>query len=141
MDKEKDENSYHKININWYPGHMAKTKKQIAEDLKLIDIVLEVIDARIPVSSRNPDINTLVQGKSRILVLNKSDLSDTVQNEKWTSYFNKQGIPALLVNSNSGEGIQNVTKKIENMMRTEIQKHAQKGRIGRSIRIMVLRNP
>lgn len=128
------------LNINWYPGHMAKTKKQIAEDLKLIDVVLEIIDARIPVSSRNPDINALVQEKKRILVLNKSDLSDAVQNEKWISYFNKQGIPALLVNSNSGEGIQNVTKKIENMMHTEMQKQAQKGKIGKDMRIMILRN-
>lgn len=140
MSNNEIQGGLHKSVINWYPGHMAKTKKQIAEDLKLIDVVLEIIDARIPVSSRNPDINALVQEKKRILVLNKSDLSDAVQNEKWISYFNKQGIPALLVNSNSGEGIQNVTKKIENMMHTEMQKQAQKGKIGKDMRIMILRN-
>ena len=74
MDKEKDEKSYHEININWYPGHMAKTKRQIIEDLKLIDVVVELLDARIPISSRNPDIQAITKNKKRIILLNKSDL-------------------------------------------------------------------
>ena len=71
MDKEKDEKSHHEININWYPGHMAKTKRQIIEDLKLIDVVVELLDARIPISSRNPDIQAITKNKKRIILLNK----------------------------------------------------------------------
>ena len=73
-------------NINWYPGHMAKTKRQIAEDLKLIDIVIEILDSRIPISSRNPDILNLTENKDKIIILNKSDLSDSKQNELWVKY-------------------------------------------------------
>ena len=83
--------------INWYPGHMAKTKKQIIEDLKIIDVVIEIIDARIPMSSQNPDIREYIKGKQRLIVLNKSDLSDVVQNQKWISYFEKNKIPAVFV--------------------------------------------
>ena len=82
MDNNNNQEVFHKTNINWYPGHMAKTKRQIIEDLKLIDIVIEILDARIPISSQNPDINKLIQNKKRIIVLNKSDLSDKKQNLK-----------------------------------------------------------
>ena len=81
-----DTKSLPSTSINWYPGHMAKTKRQIAEDLKLIDIVIEILDERIPIASQNPDINKLIQNKKRIIVLNKSDLADKNQNEKWISY-------------------------------------------------------
>lgn len=82
MEKEQD-NSYHKINLNWYPGHMAKTKRQIKEDLKLIDLVVELLDARIPISSRNPDIEEITKGKKKIIVLNKSDLAEEKENQRW----------------------------------------------------------
>ena len=78
-------------NINWYPGHMKKTRELIAENLKMVDLVIEVIDARIPISSRNPIIDELVSGKKRIIVLNKSDLSDRIENEKWAAYFEGEG--------------------------------------------------
>lgn len=78
------------LNINWYPGHMAKTKRQIQEDLKLIDVVVELLDSRIPISSRNPDINTIVKGKKKIIVLNKSDLADEKETIKWVEYFKTQ---------------------------------------------------
>ena len=129
-----------KMNINWYPGHMAKTKKQIIEDLKLIDVVVEIIDARIPISSRNPDIENLTKNKKKILVLNKFDLADPRENEKWKEFFKKQQTVAILADSNSGTGINEVQKQIENMMQGELEKQAQKGRTGKNIRIMILRN-
>ena len=90
--KNEDTKSLPSTSINWYPGHMAKTKRQIAEDLKLIDIVIEILDARIPIASQNPDINKLIQNKKRIIVLNKSDLADKNQNEKWIRYFKNKGV-------------------------------------------------
>ena len=89
------------MNINWYPGHMAKTKRQIQEDLKLIDVVVELLDSRIPISSRNPDINTLVQGKKKIIVLNKSDLANEKETIKWMEYFKTQKIPVVITDANS----------------------------------------
>ena len=126
-----------KTNINWYPGHMAKTKKQIIEDLKLIDIVVEIIDARIPKSSRNPDLAKWTENKKKIIVLNKYDLADEKENQKWINYFKKQKIVAVLANSVSGEGINNVIKEIEKLGNEDKLAFAQKGRIGKSIRIMV----
>lgn len=130
-----------KTNINWYPGHMAKTKKQIIEDLKLIDIVIEVLDARIPISSRNPDINKLTENKPKLIILNKYDLANNEQSEKWIKYFEKQGVKAVLVNSNTNEGIKEVIKKIEEIYAENQEKYYNKGRIGKSIRVMILGIP
>ena len=135
------EKNIEKINISWYPGHMAKTKKQIAEDLKLIDIVVEILDARIPISSRNPDIGKLTNQKSKMIILNKYDLADESQNKKWLKYFEKQGTHAVLVNSNTGEGIKDVIKKIEEIYAINQEKYNNKGRTGKSIRIMILGIP
>lgn len=129
------------MNINWYPGHMAKTKRQIQEDLKLIDVVVELLDSRIPISSRNPDINTLVQGKKKIIVLNKSDLSDEKETIKWMEYFKTQKIPAVITDANSGKGIKEVIKQAELIMKDELDKREEKGRTGRKIRIMILGIP
>ena len=79
-----------KMNINWYPGHMAKTRRQIIEDLKLIDIVVEMLDARIPMSSRNPDMEEIIKNKNRMVILNKYDLADETENKKWIKYFGEQ---------------------------------------------------
>ena len=141
MDKEKDEKSYHEININWYPGHMAKTKRQIQEDLKLIDVVVEILDARIPMSSRNPDIEEIIKNKSRLIVLNKFDLADEKQNQKWIQYFKNNGLQAVLVNSNTGEGINQAIKKIEEIYETMQQKFESRGRVGKAIRVMILGIP
>ena len=97
-------------NINWYPGHMKKTRELIAENLKLVDLVIEVIDARIPSSSRNPIIDELVKGKKRIIVLNKSDLSDKTENEKWAEYFRAQGNSVLAMNCMTGTGVNQLYK-------------------------------
>ena len=130
-----------KTNINWYPGHMFKTKKQIIENLKLIDVVIELLDARIPISSQNPDISEISKNKKKIVILNKCDLSDEKQNKKWINYFNKKGIIAILTDSNSGYGIENCIKQIEKIMQEDLDKLAQKGRTGRRIRVMILGIP
>ena len=106
--------SFPSVGINWFPGHMAKTRRQITEDLKLIDVVVELLDARIPISSQNPEIAQITNGKKKIIVLNKCDLSDEKENKKWVNYFNKKQIPVVLVDSNTGKGIENCLKQIEN---------------------------
>lgn len=130
-----------KININWYPGHMAKTKKQIIQDLKLIDIVIELLDARIPISSQNPNIAEITKNKNKIIVLNKCDLADDRQNKLWIEYFNKKGIPAVLTDSNSGKGIEECIRKIEKIMQLDLDAQAEKGRTGKKIRAMILGIP
>ena len=127
--------------INWYPGHMAKTKKQIIGDLKLIDIVIELLDARIPISSQNPDIGEITKGKRKIVILNKCDLADEKENKKWIEYFSKKGIQASLVDSNSGKGIDTCIRQIEKIMEDIITTQVEKGRTGRKIRAMILGIP
>ena len=141
MDKNQDNNSYHKMNINWYPGHMAKTKRQIMEDVRLVDIVIELLDARIPISSQNPDIAEITKNKKKIIVLNKCDLADEKQNKRWVEYFKAKNIPAVLTDSNSGKGIEECVRKIEKIMEEELKGQAEKGRIGRKIKAMVLGIP
>jgi len=128
-------------NINWFPGHMAKTRREIAEDLKLVDVVVELLDARIPISSQNPEIAKITKEKKKIIVLNKIDLADEKENKKWVNYFEKQNIPVCLVDSNSGKGIDQCIKQIEKMMQAEQERLAEKGRIGRKIRVMIVGIP
>ena len=136
-----NEQNVGKTNINWYPGHMAKTKKQIIQDLKLVDIVIELLDARIPISSQNPNIAEITKNKKKIIVLNKCDLADDKQNKLWIEYFNKKGIPAVLTDSNSGRGIEECIRKIEIIMQVDLESQAEKGRTGRKIRAMILGIP
>lgn len=130
-----------KMNINWYPGHMAKTRRQIEEDLKLIDVVVELLDARIPMSSRNPDINEIIKGKKRVIVLNKSDLADEKETKQWVEYFKTKNQVAIITDANSGRGMDAVIRAIENMMKQDLEENASKGRVGRSIRVLVLGIP
>ena len=130
-----------KTNINWYPGHMLKTKKQIIEDLKLIDVVVELLDARIPKSSRNPDIQRIVQNKKRIVLLNKSDLAEEKETKKWIEYYKNNNTTAIACDANLGKGMKEILKQIDNAMEEEMQKAASKGRIKRNIRIMILGIP
>ena len=134
-------NNENKTTINWFPGHMAKTRRQITEDLKLVDVVVEILDARIPISSQNPEIKQIVQNKKKIIVLNKCDLSDENDNKKWMEYFIKQGNKAVLVDSNTGKGVNEVIKQIQIIMEDEMKKYADKGRKGRKIRVMVVGIP
>ena len=130
-----------KVNINWYPGHMAKTKRQIMEDLKLVDIVIEILDARIPISSQNPDIKQITQNKKKIILLNKYDLADEKENKKWIEYFNKNNQKVLLVDSLSGKGINETIRLIQKEMEEDLKKIVDKGRIGRKIRVMIVGIP
>ncbi len=138
---ENQDKGLHKSVINWYPGHMAKTKKQIKEDINIIDVVVEILDARIPISSQNPDIKELVKNKKRIILLNKSDLADKEENNKWIKYFKQNGIPAILTNANNGIGIKELINKIEDLMKEELEKQALKGRVGKSVRAIILGIP
>ncbi len=140
-DKNNNDKSFAKVRLNWYPGHMAKTKRQITEDLKLVDIVIELLDSRIPISSQNPDIAKITAGKNKIVVLNKCDLSDDKQNMLWLKYFESKGIPTVLTDSNTGKGIEQCIKKIEEIMNTDMQKYAEKGRTGRKIKAMIIGIP
>ncbi len=119
---------------------MAKTKRQIIEDLKLIDVVIELLDARIPISSRNPDILEITKNKKRIILLNKSDLSDAEQNNKWVKHYTNSGTSAILVDSNSGKGIDQVLREINKIMEKDLKVASEKGRIGKNTRVMILRN-
>ena len=129
------------MNINWFPGHMAKTRRQITDDLKLVDVVIEILDARIPLSSQNPEIKQITQNKKKVIVLNKCDLSDQNQNKKWMEYFIKQGSKVVLVDSNIGKGINEVIKQIQNVMEEELKRLVEKGRIGKKIRVMIVGIP
>ena len=122
-------------------GHMAKTKRQIIEDLKLIDVVVEVLDARIPVSSHNPDLDGIIKNKKKIVLLNKSDLAEEKENLRWVEYFKNKNVKAVIVDSNSGKGIEQSIKAIKEIMNDELQKQIAKGKIGKKIRIMILGIP
>lgn len=136
-----EEKSFPKTSINWYPGHMAKTKRQIIEDLKLVDLVVEILDARIPLASQNPDIQEYIKGKNKIVVLNKCDLADEATTTAWVKYFEKNNTPAVITDANSGKGIRDVINQIKTVAKESQAKYAQKGRVGKNIRVLVLGIP
>ena len=136
-----DTKSLPSTSINWFPGHMAKTRRQITEDLKLVDVIVEILDARIPISSQNPEIQEIIKNKKKIIILNKSDLSDEKDNKKWINYFTKKGSRVVLANSNTGKGVDEVIRQIQKAMQNEIDEYKEKGRIGRKIRVMVVGIP
>ena len=129
------------MNIQWYPGHMTKTRRQIEEDLKHVDIVVEIIDARIPVSSRNPDIDSICAGKPRLIVLNRADQSDPAQNKRWSTYFRSQGHAVMETDAKSGSGINQFSGIIQNVLKEQIAKWREKGQVGRPVRAMVVGVP
>lgn len=131
----------HKTSINWYPGHMAKTKRQMVEDLKLIDIVVEILDARIPLASVNPDIQDSIKGKTKIVVLNKADLANDEVTKEWIKEYKKQDIPAIAVEANTGKGINTIIGKIKEEYELIKEKYEKRGRTGKAIRVMVLGIP
>ena len=98
------------MNYQWYPGHMTKARRMMQENIKLIDLIIEVVDARIPLSSRNPDIDELGKNKARMILLNKSDLADERENEKWQEYFTQKGFHVVKMNAKSGAGVKNVLR-------------------------------
>lgn len=129
------------MNIQWYPGHMTKTRRLITENLKLVDIVIELVDARIPFSSKNPDIEELSRNKPRILVMNKSDLADPNTTSRWISWFAQKGYGVITVNSVTGKGISDVDKTARELLKEKIEKDKERGRIFRPIRAMVVGIP
>lgn len=141
MKNNDSQKSFSKVPISWFPGHMAKTRRQITEDLKMIDVVVEILDARIPNSSQNPDIRQITQNKKKIIILNKYDLADNAKTEKWIEYFNKKERKVVLADSLTGKGVNETTRQIQKIMEDEMQKMADKGRIGRKIRTMIVGIP
>lgn len=129
------------MNVQWYPGHMTKAKRQMQEDIKLIDLVIELIDARVPLASRNPDIDTLAKNKSRLILLNKADLADTRRNEEWKAYFKGKGFSVVSVDSRSGAGMKAVHAAIQEACQEKIQRDLKKGIKNRPIRAMIVGIP
>lgn len=127
--------------IQWFPGHMAKTRRVISEHLKLVDVVIELLDARVPQSSRNPEIDSILKDKPRIIALNKSDLADPKQNNKWKDYFSKQGISVIYTNSITGLGLGEIKGKLKQLTRKKLESAQARGRMQRPIKTMVVGIP
>lgn len=127
--------------IQWFPGHMAKTRRLITESLKMVDIVLELTDARIPQSSRNPELDKWLRNKPRIIMLNKSDSADPAVTQEWLAYYQKKGIPAIACDCKSGKGLNRFFPLVKSQLADLIEKRQQKGLVGRAIRIMVVGIP
>ena len=128
-------------NYQWYPGHMTKAKRMMQENMKLIDLVIELLDARAPLSSRNPDIDELGRNKSRIILLNKSDLADTRTNKKWSEYFTNQGFHVLEINSKTGAGIKAIHGVVQTACKEKIERDRKRGILNRPVRAMVVGIP
>lgn len=133
-------NEQEKMNIQWYPGHMTKTRRQIEADLKQVDAVCEIVDARIPVSSRNPDIDAICGNKPRIIVLNRKDLADPSATQKWVNYFRKKGMAVVATDCKSKQGIADFTPAARMACAEKIQRDAARG-MNRPIRVMVVGIP
>lgn len=129
------------MQFQWYPGHMAKAKKIMQEDMKLIDVVIELLDARIPFSSKNPDIDQLAKGKSRVILLNKSDMADSKQNSAWKEYFEAKGYYAALINSRDGTGIRQVQEIINKACEEKKERDRRRGILNRPVRAMIVGIP
>ena len=130
-----------RMHINWYPGHMKKTKELLQSSLALVDIVVEVVDSRIPLASKNPDIDTIAANKPRIIVLNKEDLADQAVTGKWIDYYQKKGFIAIAMNANSGNGLDRLITAIDRAYSAQKEKFLSKGMINRAPRIMIVGIP
>lgn len=129
------------MHFQWYPGHMTKAKRAMQEDIKLIDVVIELVDARIPLSSKNPDIDQLAGHKSRIILLNKYDLADDGKTNEWKKYFEAKGFHTALVNSKNGKGVKAVQNVIMDACKEKIERDRKRGIINRPIRAMIVGIP
>ncbi|MBR4972794.1 MAG: ribosome biogenesis GTPase YlqF [Oscillospiraceae bacterium] len=128
------------MNIQWYPGHMTKTRRQMEADLKLVDAVCEIVDARIPISSRNPDIDNICGNKPRMVILNRLDLADPDATARWSAYFKKKGIAAVATDCKSRRGIANFTPAVRQLLHEKIERNAARG-MTKSLRIMIVGIP
>ena len=135
------ENSFEKLNIQWFPGHMTKAQRMSEENVRLVDAVCEVLDARIPRSSRNPDIDRLAAGKPRLVILNRCDLADPAVTKKWAAYFREQGLAVLETDARSGRGVNACPAAVRELLRDKLAEYERKGQSGRGLRVMVLGIP
>lgn len=133
-----EENS---LNIQWYPGHMTKTRRKMEEDLKLVDAVCEILDARIPISSRNPDIDTICGMKPRMVILNRIDLADPAMTRRWSDYFKARGLAVLQTDCKSRKGINGFAPALRSLLSEKLQRYAEKGQAGRPLKVMVVGIP
>lgn len=129
------------MQFQWYPGHMTKAKRAMQEDLKLIDVIIELVDSRVPYSSKNPDIDQMANGKSRILLMNKYDLADTNVTDEWIKYYEDKGYFVVKVNSKSGSGVKAVHEVIQKACRDKIERDRRRGILNRPIRAMIVGIP
>ena len=129
------------MNIQWYPGHMTKTRRMIGENLKYVDVVAEVIDARIPIASRNPDIDDLVGSKPRVVILNRADQADPAASKQWAAYFRSKGISVLECDARSGAGVKQFSPVMRGALKEQIARWKEKGQVGRPVRAMVVGIP
>jgi ribosome biogenesis GTPase A len=129
------------MNIQWYPGHMTKTRRLMEEQLRLVDAVCEILDARIPISSRNPDIDDICGNKPRLIILNRMDMADPTAVQQWTDYFKSRGMAVVKTDCKSRRGISDFVPAVRNLLRDKIKKYEEKGQIGRPIKIMIVGIP
>jgi len=129
------------MTIQWFPGHMAKARRQVTEKIKLVDIVFELVDARLPLSSRNPILDEIIGEKPRIIILNKSDLADPLETKKWVAYFNDQGIAAVPIVAQEGKGMKQLMEKAKELLQPKFDRRAAKGIKPRAIRAMSIGIP
>ncbi len=133
--------NYEKMNIQWFPGHMTKAQRMIEENLKLVDAVCELLDARIPNASRNPDIDRLAAGKPRLVILNRVDLADPQITERWRKFFEAQGLAVLETDARSGKGVNSFVPAIRRLLADKLKQYEAKGQVGRPLRVMILGIP
>lgn len=129
------------MNIQWYPGHMTKAKRMMKEDIKLVDVVIELVDARIPLSSRNPDMNEIAKNKPRIIVFNKVDLADDVKTREWMEKYKEEFDAVLYINSQTGKGINGVLNSVNEVCKEKIERNKKRGLINKPMRAMVVGIP
>ncbi len=129
------------MNIQWYPGHMTKARRAMQEDIKLIDLIIELVDARVPLSSRNPDIDQLGKGKARLILLNKADMADERRSEAWMSWLKAQGFYVVKVNSRTGAGLKQINAAVQEACREKIERDRRRGILNRPVRAMVVGIP
>lgn len=133
--------SFEKMNIQWFPGHMTKAQRMIEENIKLVDAVCEIIDARIPRASRNPDISRLAAGKPRLIILNRVDLADPALTKRWRECFEREGMSVLETDAKSGRGVSGFVPAVRTLLEDKLQEYEAKGQVGRPLRVMILGIP
>lgn len=136
-----ENNAFEKMNIQWFPGHMTKAQRMIEDNIKLVDAVCEVIDARIPRASRNPDIDRLAAGKPRLVILNRADLADPEITKRWKESFERQGMAVLETDARSGKGVGGFVPAVRRLLADKLREYEAKGQSGRPLRVMILGIP